>query len=101
MSSSRTASMKMENLQEQLINVTAHRDEVQAQFEESQEQALQYMRSVENLQMVLEQFQRGIQTNTRKLYSFMLDIQLCSSWRSSKDHVLLLQCYYRRKPKLN
>ena len=69
MSFSRTASMKMENLQEQLINVTAHRDEVQAQFEESQEQALQYMRSVENLQMVLEQFQRGILRNTRKLYA--------------------------------
>ena len=57
---SRTASMKMENLQEQLINITAHRDEVQAQLEQSQEQTLQYMRSVENLQMVLEQFQRGI-----------------------------------------
>jgi chromosome segregation ATPase len=52
--------MKMENLQEQLINITAHRDELQAQLEQSQEHALQYMRSVENLQMVLEQFQRGI-----------------------------------------
>ena len=51
--------MKMENLQEQLVNTTAHRDEVQAQLEQSQEQTLQYMRSVENLQMVLEQFQRG------------------------------------------
>jgi pyrimidine operon attenuation protein/uracil phosphoribosyltransferase len=51
--------MKMENLQEQLVNTTAHRDDLQAQLEQSQEQTLQYMRSVENLQMVLEQFQRG------------------------------------------
>lgn len=56
---SRTASMKMENLQEQLTSITANRDELQAQLEQSQEQSLQYMRSVENLQMVLEQFQRG------------------------------------------
>lgn len=51
--------MKMENLQEQLMNMTAHRDELLAQLEQSQEQSLQYTRSVENLQMVLEQFQRG------------------------------------------
>ena len=25
----------------------------------------------------------------------------CSSSRSSKDHLFLIQCYYRRKPKLN
>ncbi len=25
----------------------------------------------------------------------------CSSYKSSKDHLLLIQCYYRRKPKLN
>ena len=57
---SRTASMKMENLQEQLMTITARRDEVQDQLEQSQEQSLQHLRSVENLQMVLEQFQRGI-----------------------------------------
>ena len=52
--------MKMENLQEQLMTITARRDEVQDQLEQSQEQSLQHLRSVENLQMVLEQFQRGI-----------------------------------------
>ena len=75
---SRTASMKMENLQEQLINITAHRDEVQAQLEESQEQTLQYMRSVENLQMVLEQFQRGIDSTIVKLTVFVLDSSISS-----------------------
>ena len=70
--------MKMENLQEQLINITAHRDEVQAQLEESQEQTLQYMRSVENLQMVLEQFQRGIDSTIVKLTVFVLDSSISS-----------------------
>ncbi|XP_028396322.1 thyroid receptor-interacting protein 11-like isoform X2 [Dendronephthya gigantea] len=66
--SNRTASMRMENLQEQLINITAHRDEVQALLEQSQEQSLQYMRSVENLQMVLEQFQREKESELRNLH---------------------------------
>ena len=30
-----------------------------------------------------------------------LSVLNCSSWRSSKDHLLLIQCYCRRKPKLN
>ena len=42
------------------MTITARRDEVQDQLEQSQEQSLQHLRSVENLQMVLEQFQRGI-----------------------------------------
>ena len=67
---SRTASMKMENLQEQLINVTAHHDEMQAQLEQSQEQTLQYMKSVENLQMVLEQFQRGRKVKVILVWDF-------------------------------
>ena len=65
--------MKMENLQEQLISITAHRDELQAQLEQSQEQTLQYIRSVENLQMVLEQFQRGIRQIVF-IYQFLLNI---------------------------
>ena len=30
-----------------------------------------------------------------------LDSSTCSSWRSSKNHLLLIQCHYRWKPKLN
>ena len=84
--------MKMENLQEQLINITAHRDEVQAQLEQSQEQTLQYMRSVENLQMVLEQFQRGIKYNEVYLYWIVSSVLNCSPSRGFVTIVL-----YRRR----
>jgi hypothetical protein len=30
-----------------------------------------------------------------------LSVLNCFSWRSCKDHLLLIQCYYSRKPKLN
>jgi hypothetical protein len=41
------------------------------------------------------------ETSTKPtLYWIALSVLNCSPWRSSKDHLLLIQCYYRRKPKL-
>ncbi|XP_046847916.1 thyroid receptor-interacting protein 11-like isoform X2 [Xenia sp. Carnegie-2017] len=63
----RNASIKFESLQEQLNSITTQRDEALAQLEQVQEQALQYARSVENLQMVLEQFQREKESELNNL----------------------------------
>jgi hypothetical protein len=40
---------------------------------------------------------------TKPTLSILLALSVlnCSSWRSSKDHLLLIQCCCRRKPKLN
>ena len=35
------------------------------------------------------------------LYWIALSVLNCSSQRSSKDHLLLIRCYYRKKRKLN
>ena len=43
----------------------------------------------------------GCLLRTKLLYWIALSVLNCSSQRSSKDHLLLVQCYYRRKPKLN
>lgn len=51
--------MQVESLQEQLNLVTTQRDETMLQLTLSQDQVKQYAISLTNLQMVLEQFQRG------------------------------------------
>lgn len=51
--------MQVESLQEQLNLVTVQRDETMLQLTLSQDQVKQYAMSLTNLQMVLEQFQRG------------------------------------------
>ncbi|XP_048586142.1 thyroid receptor-interacting protein 11-like isoform X2 [Nematostella vectensis] len=54
----RQASQQVESLQEQLHAISGHRDEAVMQLAAVQEQAQQYATSLDNLQMVLEQFQR-------------------------------------------
>lgn len=56
---SRQASQQMESLQEQLHSLASQRDEAVMQLAAAQEQVQQYATSLDNLQMVLEQFQRG------------------------------------------
>ena len=56
---SRQASVQIENLQEQLQALAAQRDRAVMDLASSQEAAHQYQSSVNNLQLVLEQFQRG------------------------------------------
>jgi len=56
---SRQASVQIENLQEQLQAIAAQRDRAVMDLASSQEQADQYQTSLNNLQLVLEQFQRG------------------------------------------
>lgn len=56
---SRQASAQIENLQEQLRSIAAQRDRAVLDLASSQEQADQYQTSLNNLQLVLEQFQRG------------------------------------------
>ena len=56
---SRQASAQIENLQEQLQSIAAQRDRAVLDLASSQEQADQYQTSLNNLQLVLEQFQRG------------------------------------------
>lgn len=56
---SRQASVQIENLQEQLQVIAAQRDRAVMDLASSQEQAQQYQTSLNNLQLVLEQFQRG------------------------------------------
>ena len=56
---SRQASVQIENLQEQLQTIAAQRDRAVMDLASSQEQAHQYQTSLNNLQLVLEQFQRG------------------------------------------
>lgn len=56
---SRQASVQIENLQEQLQVIAAQRDRAVMDLASSQEQAHQYQTSLNNLQLVLEQFQRG------------------------------------------
>ena len=45
----------------------------------------------------------SFKTHFLKLYLYWIALSVlnCSSQRSSKDHFLLIQCYYRRKSKLN
>lgn len=56
---SRQASVQIENLQEQLQAIAAQRDRAVMDLASIQEQAHQYQTSLSNLQLVLEQFQRG------------------------------------------
>ena len=56
---SRQASHQLESLQEQLHSVASQRDSAVLQLATAQEQAQQYAVALNNLQMVLEQFQRG------------------------------------------
>lgn len=56
---SRQVNQQIDNLQEQLHSVAGQRDEAVMQVAAAQEQAQQYATSLDNLQMVLEQFQRG------------------------------------------
>jgi len=57
---SRQASVQIENLQEQLQAIAAQRDRAVMDLASIQEQAHQYQTSLSNLQLVLEQFQRGM-----------------------------------------
>ena len=56
---SRQASHQLESIQEQLHHVASQRDNAVLQLASAQEQAQQYAVALNNLQMVLEQFQRG------------------------------------------
>lgn len=56
---SRQASVQIENLQEQLQAIATQRDRAVMDLASIQEQAHQYQTSLNNLQLVLEQFQRG------------------------------------------
>ena len=66
---SRQASAQIENLQEQLQAIAAQRDRAVMDLALSQEQVDQYQTSLNNLQLVLEQFQRGKIVQTVKLHS--------------------------------
>lgn len=57
--SRRQASQQLDSLQEQLHSLASQRDEAVMQQAATQEQVQQYATSLDNLQMVLEQFQRG------------------------------------------
>lgn len=57
---SRQASVQIDNLQEQLQAIAAQRDRAVMDLASIQEQAHQYQTSLSNLQLVLEQFQRGM-----------------------------------------
>ena len=57
---SRQAFVQIENLQEQLQAIAAQRDRAVMDLASIQEQANQYQTSLSNLQLVLEQFQRGM-----------------------------------------
>lgn len=51
--------MHIESLQEQLQAIAAQRDRAVMDLASVQEQAHQYQTALNNLQLVLEQFQRG------------------------------------------
>ena len=57
---SRQTSVQIENLQEQLQAIATQRDRAVMDLASIQEQAYQYQTSLSNLQLVLEQFQRGM-----------------------------------------
>jgi len=67
---SRQASVQIENLQEQLQAFAAQRDRAVMDLALSQEKVDQYQTSLNNLQLVLEQFQKGKIVQTVKLLSF-------------------------------
>ena len=46
-------------------------------------------------------YKRKPKLNYLYLNWIALSVLNCSSWRSSKDHLLLIQYYHRREPKLN
>ena len=74
---SRQASVQIENLQEQLQAFAAQRDRAVMDLALSQEKADQYQTSLNNLQLVLEQFQRGKIEQTVKLPSFWFQLTAC------------------------
>ena len=51
----------------------------------------------------LEPLRNGVAQQTDEVILYMLDSSISSKlfFLASKDHLLLVQCYYRRKPKLN
>lgn len=61
---SQEASHQIENLLEQISSETNEKEQVLLELAASQEQCQQYSTSLGNLQMVLEQFQQGITSNT-------------------------------------
>ena len=69
-------------------------------------QTQEFQQHVDERNAKVARQRRWSQGNRYHLYCHIIVICFmvalnCSFWKSSKDHLLLIQCYYRQKPKLN
>ena len=75
---------KVESLTEQLHNIAQQRDSISLQLNAAQEESYQLSQQVTNLQMVLEQFQKGMK-KLPNCYGYHCIIEQSTKLNSSKQ----------------
>ena len=92
---------KYKQLYENAVRTSSDNGEYKRLLAEVEKSKDQSSRAEEKLFAMLEYEVKYKEAKVDYLYWIALSVLNCSSLRSSKDHLLLIQRYYRRKPKLN
>ena len=92
---------KYKQLYENAVRTSSDDGEYKRLLSEVEKCKDQSSRAEEKLFAMLEYEVKYKDAKVNYLYWIALSVLNCSSYRSSKDHLLLIQSHYRRKPKLN